>query len=286
MRKQWPCSKCGFACSSTWRSLNPSNPVICNPCKSKGGKKKVVILPPKQVTNNISSSFDQVSSSSSVMNENQAFTVSQIGMIFGDLPFEPSLTTIPVIVHNQLQDRPKVKSEIIGDDDIHCAIQFQGPVIKIKQEYDCEELEEEKSSIWDTKKVRKKKRSKLPQYTLSPLARFINQLHSIQHYKAMNKTTKNNIHRKKTNEPPKYDDFLIYERCIYVAENEIGLGAVLLAAAATPVTAPPLTKIGEIVNLKTNCEVTKTESCSSASESDANYSNCLVDVPIKGSSCE
>lgn len=106
--------------SSTWRSLNPSKPVICNACRSKGGRNKIVILPPKQVVpNNVSSSNPgQISSSSSAIHENMAFTVSQIGMIFGNLPFEPILATNPAV--NLFQ--PKIKSEV---DDHSCAIGFQ-----------------------------------------------------------------------------------------------------------------------------------------------------------------
>lgn len=83
--------------------------------------------------------------------------------------------------------------------------------------------EDEEAVIWDVKKVQRKKRSKLPQYTLSPLARFVNQLRHASYYRRR---------RRLGPRPagPKYDDFLIYEKCaMHVPENEIGLGAELLS---------------------------------------------------------
>lgn len=82
--------------------------------------------------------------------------------------------------------------------------------------------EDEEAVIWDVTKVKKKKRSKLPQYTLSPLARFVNQLRHASYFRRRR--------RRPRPEGPKYDDVLIYEKCVmYVPENEIGLGAELLS---------------------------------------------------------
>lgn len=74
--------------------------------------------------------------------------------------------------------------------------------------------------MWDSKAVKKKKRSKLPQYSVSPLARFINHLQRAS------------THRRRLRlvcaGGPKYDDVLIYQKWLNVADNEIGLGAELM----------------------------------------------------------
>lgn len=138
---------------------------------------------------------------------------------------------------------------------------------------DCEQALSEagNQSIWDPNKVQKKKRSKLPQYTLSPLARFINQLQHVSCYHCrpyVIKTKSAAANRQDKNQRPKYDDALIYEKCKYVAENEIGLGAKLLSV-------PPVS------STKSTVMMIKEES-SSTNESGA-YSNCLIDVPIRSS---
>ncbi|KAI3448313.1 hypothetical protein Pfo_004978 [Paulownia fortunei] len=243
------------------------------------------------------SSFDQISPSTSIMHQNMGFTVSQIGMIFGNLPFEPSLA-IPVIVHGHESQEPKLKSEVVvADDDHHCAIGFQdhfycgtslmktstssvleGGMFQIKQEYDCQQTSSEagKPTIWDPNKVQKKKRSKLPQYTLSPLARFINQLHHVSQYRPNLSKISTASQRTYDRKHPKYDDVLIYEKCKYVADNEIGLGAKLLSQ--------PFSSTKKAFYCKQEYSSASTTS-SSTNGSDA-YFNCLIDVPIRSSPSE
>ncbi|KAK6121297.1 hypothetical protein DH2020_044948 [Rehmannia glutinosa] len=249
------------------------------------------------------SSFDhQISTlSTSIVHQNVNFTVSQIGMIFGNLPFEP--LAIPVNINaqaGQSSQEQKLKSKVVVKEE-HCEIGYDqdhfycgttslktstsvlegGSMIQIKQEYDCQETLTEAAgtlSIWDPNKVQKRKRSKLPQYTLSPLARFLNQLYHVSQYRPIkiNKISTQNrdAYDRKI---PKYDDVLIYEKCMYVAENEIGLGAKLLS--------PPINSCSKKEEgfYKTESSAYSTTS-SSTNESGANYSNCLIDVPIISSS--
>ncbi|PIN13177.1 hypothetical protein CDL12_14213 [Handroanthus impetiginosus] len=284
MRRQWPCSKCGFTCSSTWRSLHPYKPVICNTCRSKGSKNKAISDPfSEQILNNNgaksnllkSSSFDQISTtpSSSAKHENMALTVSQFGMIFGNLPFEPTLA-IPVIFQDdKVDDHCKCGASLKNS-----ACGLECGMVQIKKEYDCEERtlsqdQAKASNIWDPSKVQKKRRSKLPQYTLSPIARFINQLQLDHHLSLFY-----HHHHPNTPQDLKYDDVLIYEKCTkFLAENEIGLGAVILS--------PSVSSNSFYKMSASACSASMAEEMSSFgddNESDA-YSNCLIDVPIRSS---
>lgn len=254
--------------SSKWQNLRP---IICNACRSKEEKNKVTISDPNfsakdnyPLLGNSSSIITEISpSSSSISHENLAFSVTQIGMIFGNLTFEPTLA-IPFILRGKSLEPTTVKSEVVTADydfvtqvqnDFHrgkpstTSALVDDSTIQIKQEPAgkdssfpffflnmfeliitvkliniCAEsdAENEEAFIWDMKKVKKKKRSNLPQYTLSPLARFINQLRHASYYRR----------RRLRPRPvgPKYDDVLIYEKCaMHVPENEIGLGAELLS---------------------------------------------------------
>ncbi|KAG6433077.1 hypothetical protein SASPL_104684 [Salvia splendens] len=169
-----------------------------------------------------SSCSTQISSSSSIPHENVAFSVGQIGMIFGNLSFEPTLST-PLMV--------KLEAATVDGDSatqlqhhFYCGKPSSSATttlatIQIKQEDEIEEVED--VVMWDRNNVKRKKRSKLPQYTLSPLARFMNQL---QYASCCRRRGPHRLTPK-----PKYDDVLIYERCcLYVPENEIGLGVELL----------------------------------------------------------
>ncbi|XP_011092372.1 uncharacterized protein LOC105172570 [Sesamum indicum] len=306
MRRQWPCSKCGYACSSTWRSLHTSKPVICNTCRSKANKNKVAVSPPPDQAANDShvsgnSVFDQISSSSaSIIQENTTFTVSQIGMIFGNLPFEPNLA-FPAMLQDHSQDQPMLKSKAAMEfqDHFYCrtslktsASVMEDGSIQIKQEYDCQQtlLEVGNVCIWDPNKVQRKKRSRLPQYTLSPLARFINQLqyHSPQYNPTVNfnfnfndASASSQVAHDHDHDHghPKYDDVLIYEKCKYVADNEIGLGAVMLS--------PPVSSLEEPESSDSTTYVSEEESSSTYDTSDdTSDSNCLIDVPIRSSASE
>ncbi|KAL0387193.1 UNVERIFIED_CONTAM: hypothetical protein Sradi_2601100 [Sesamum radiatum] len=306
MRRQWPCSICGYACSSTWRSMHTSTPVICNTCRSKANKNKAAVSPPpNQATSDNcvsgNSLFDQISSSStSIIQENTTFTVSQIGMIFGSLPFEPNLA-FSAGAQGQLQDQPKLKSKAAVEfqDHFYCRTSLKTSTsvmedgsIQIKQEYDCQQtlLEVGNTCIWDPNKVQRKKRSRLPQYTLSPLARFLNQLqyHSSQYNPTVNFNFNFNANVNDASASsqvahdhghPKYDDVLIYEKCKYVADNEIGLGAVLLS--------PPLVSSSEEPESSDSTTYVSEEELSSTNDtSDTNDSNCLIDVPIRSSASE
>ncbi|KAK4424376.1 hypothetical protein Salat_1631000 [Sesamum alatum] len=307
MRRQWPCSKCGYAGASTWRSLHTSKPVICNTCRSKGCRNTVAVNPPPpppppnpttndgRLPGNLL--FDQISSSSTIIQENTTFTVSQIGMIFGNLPFEPSLP-FPPTVHGHLQDQPMLKSQaaIEFQDHFYCrtslktstSVVVEDGNIQIKQEYDCQQtlLEIANTCIWDPNKVQRKKRSTLPQYTLTPIARFVNQLqyHSSQYNPAVNFNFNFNVNDGSASNqvaydhgPPKYDDFLIYEKCKYVADNEIGLGAVQLSSPAS--SSEPESSYSTSYDMDE-------ESSSSDETSDSSDSNCLIDVPIRSSASE
>lgn len=159
---------------------------------------------------------------------------------------------------------------------------------KHKLHADCEEALSQASgdaTIWDTKKVQRKKRSKLPQYTLSPLARFINQLHQVSrdtYTSTIRDASSYDHHRKNTNTiaeyfRPKYDDFLIYEKCKYIGENEIGLGAMMVSSS-------PVRRPGESYESDSWMSIDTDSDSSSTSESDDANSNCLVDVPIKAQS--
>ncbi|KAH6766953.1 hypothetical protein C2S52_017936 [Perilla frutescens var. hirtella] len=115
----------------------------------------------------------------------------------------------------------KLKSEVLvtADDDNFCCGKTSKPssTIQIKQEY--ERVEEGKNeAIWDSKKVKKKKRSKLPEY------------------------------RRRLVVGPKYDDVLIYEKWMSIPENEIGLGAELLLQMSPAAALPSSTSTSTYIN--------------------------------------
>ncbi|KAL3635270.1 hypothetical protein CASFOL_019817 [Castilleja foliolosa] len=249
MRRQWACSKCGFACSSTWRSLYPSRPVICNTCKSKE-KNNIYQISPSTL-------------------ENMSFTV---GMIYGKLPFEPLNVVKEEHCEIGLQDHIYCGSTSFNTS---TSVLESGNMIQIKQEYDWQHMTileaKKQSQIWDTRKVQKKRRSKLPQYSLSPLSRLIKQLHHVYHSN-INKisTAYDRLHIHKR--APKYDDVLIYEKCKYIPENEIGLGAKKIVLSPPNNSSMIRSYMSEY-----SCGYTTS---SSANETGATYSNCLIDVPI------
>ncbi|KAG8364111.1 hypothetical protein BUALT_Bualt19G0092700 [Buddleja alternifolia] len=279
--------------SSTWRSVTSSKPVVCNSCRSKGSKLNKLVInplpPPKQEIE------DEISPNSS-MHENMAFKVNQIGMVFGNLSFQPN-TALPMM--------PKLKSKVVvlGGSMGHQDHLYYGTTlnsllgqdeIQIKQEeYDYEEIPQEAQkapSIWDPKRVQKKRRSKLPQYTLSPLQRLLDQLRDVSNFHPKPKSFSTSCEAAyDKSKHAKYDDVLIYEKCKFVAENEIGVGAMLLSQPSKK----HLFKPAECSTSSTNNLFEKREAASaystkkikqepSTSDSTDAYSS-LVDVPIRSS---
>lgn len=141
--------------------MNATSAVICNRCRSNEAKED---LNPHEKNKNGGATIN-FSRSSSNMHENVGVQISlaQIGMIFGNIPFEPTLS-IPIIFgHGKLQEtmvgdhgksqeteadghgkslEVKVKiEEYTGDDDEDWTTEFQHPFfsrgatkIQIKQE--------------------------------------------------------------------------------------------------------------------------------------------------------
>ncbi|GER40841.1 ubiquitin-specific protease 12 [Striga asiatica] len=242
------------------------------------------------------------STSTSIVQHNiMTFTVSQIGTIFGNLPYEP--LAIPVnMVHGDYNQSSSSQENVKEE---HCEIGFHDQFycgstclktstsIRINQEYelililfvtilcnaDCQHTfyESKNLSIWDPNKVFRKRRSKLPQYTLSPIARILKQLHHVYRSKlsTLNRVEAYDLREKRA---PKYDDVLIYEKCKHVAENEIGIGAKLLSSS------PPFTSSRKERLYKPRYALAYSTTSSSSNESGYSYySNCLIDVPITSS---
>ncbi|CAA0831058.1 Unknown protein [Striga hermonthica] len=226
------------------------------------------------------------------------FTVSQIGTIFGDLPYEPLAIPVNMLhgdYHHQSssQEQRLLKSNVVVKEE-HCEIGFRDHfycgstslktstsisttdnVVRIKQEYDCRHTlyESKNLSIWDPNKVIKKRRSKLPQYTLSPIARILKQLHHVVYHSKL--STLNRVkaaYDRREKRAPKYDDVLIYEKCKHVAENEIGIGARLLSSRPFNSSRKPRYALAY-----------STTTSSSNESGYSYYSNCLIDVPITSS---
>lgn len=131
-------------------------------------------------------------------------------------------------------------------------------------------LEEiEKLSFWNAGKIKKKKRTKLPQFTPSPMERFFNQL-----YHKEQEIMNNSFPNKQEN--PLYDDMFIYQKRNFIPENEIGLGAVLLPDPSKEVIAPRSSAVAKVVVKSEPMEIAEPES----SRKD-NEASCVINSKKK-----
>ncbi|XP_075507999.1 uncharacterized protein LOC142544850 [Primulina tabacum] len=107
------------------------------------------------------------------------------------------------------------------------------------------------------------------------MERFFNQLcHISKEQEIMNTSFPNN------QENPLYDDLFIYQKCNFIPENEIGLGAMLLPDPSKEVSQPRSTTVANLVVKQEPLEITEPES----STKDNEVASCMIE--IKKSSSE